>query len=101
MTKPKAVDNSLTGVIGPPHNQHWYYKGLRHREDGPAVMAEDHQAWYRHGKVHREDGPAVVWYHGGIEWWLNDKNYQSMEEWAKELGIYGTDDFTMIKLIHA
>ena len=54
--------------------QCWYRDGIRHREDGPAVIYPDGtQYWYRDGKRHREDGPAVIhpdgrqlWYKNGI-----------------------------------
>jgi len=55
----------------------WYVNGLRHREDGPAVVYYDgDKEWYKDGKRHRLDGPAVVYYDGDYdgdkecEWYL-------------------------------
>ena len=78
--------------------QGWFQHGKRHRIDGPAKTWPDgDQMWYQHGKRHREDGPAVL-FNGRMEWWLNGYRYRNMENWAKDLGILNTDEFTMIKL---
>ena len=45
---------------------------IHHREDGPAVAAEDgYKAWYINDKRHNEAGPAIVWPSGYKEWYLN------------------------------
>jgi hypothetical protein len=45
---------------------------LRHREDGPAVIAmSGTKEWWVNGKRHREDGPAAIFRNGKKEWWLN------------------------------
>jgi hypothetical protein len=51
--------------------QQWWVNGVRHREDGPAVV-EDHemQQWWVQGLLHREDGPAVEYADGSLEWHL-------------------------------
>lgn len=46
--------------IGVTGTTTYYYMGRVHREDGPAVIHEDHQMWFHNGKPHREDGPAFV-----------------------------------------
>ena len=46
--------------------------GVRHREDGPAVIeGKEIQQWWREGRLHREDGPAVTYEDGTHEWYLN------------------------------
>ena len=57
--------------------QYWYKNGMRHREDGPAVIYPDgQQEWYKDGNIHREDGPAFSF--GEYEmWYENDKFVKS------------------------
>ena len=50
------------------------------------------------GEFHREDGPAIEYDNGRKEWWLNNKRYIGMDEWAETLGIIDTDAFTLVKL---
>ena len=51
---------------------HWYLKGLRHREDGPAIeWPNGRKEWYLNGLRHREDGPAIEWASGYKAWYLN------------------------------
>lgn len=45
---------------------YWFYKGKRHREDGPAIVYPESKhltngkhVWYQNGVLHREDGPAI------------------------------------------
>src|SRR5215471_9137198 len=52
--------------------QEWWWHGVRHREDGPAVVMPMGKRWYRHGRLHRYDGPAIEergkprdWYRNG------------------------------------
>jgi len=61
--------------------KYWCYKGLIHRENGPAVKAGDSEHWYKHGKLHREDGPAQEWFNGEKEkfWYLDNKAYSEKE----------------------
>jgi hypothetical protein len=35
--------------------------GLRHRDNGPAYIADDVEKYYYNGKLHRIDGPAIVY----------------------------------------
>lgn len=37
----------------------WYQNGIRHREDGPAIVGDAAESWFKNGKRHREDGPAI------------------------------------------
>lgn len=59
--------------------QEWWFKGNRHRLDGPALvyqatttaLAKKHgsypvyAAWFMHGVLHNDDGPAIVDYRTG------------------------------------
>lgn len=61
-------------------SRHWYYDGVRHRDDGPAVEDSDgYLRWYVRGKLHREDGPAVVNPSGNNFWHLNARQYSEEE----------------------
>ena len=50
----------------------WYWHGMRHRTDGPAIEVQDTTRWYQYDKLHRVDGPAIVAV-GGESWYYNDK----------------------------
>ena len=78
----------------------WYQYGLRHRDDGPAYehVGTGHKAWFQYGKCHREDGPAVENSDGENWWWLNGESCRGINEWAKQLGIFDTEEFTLLKL---
>ena len=46
--------------------------GVRHREDGPAVITPDgDKYWYKNGQYHRVDGPAIERV-SGYRAWYND-----------------------------
>lgn len=50
----------------------WYHDGKRHRSGGPAVeWASGEQYWYHEGELHREGGPAMVRADGTREWHVN------------------------------
>ena len=52
----------------------WRRNGMRHRDDGPAVVhADGTREWYRNERIHRDNGPAVERPDGTGEWWLNDE----------------------------
>lgn len=80
-------------------NTFWYQNGEYHREDGPAVdYIDGEKIWCQHGLIHRDDGPAITYLDQDPEWWANGVQYADIVEWAKALGIYETDEFTMVKL---
>lgn len=66
----------------------WYRHGIRHREDGPAVIktnskGEHKQLWYNNGILSRIDGPAVIidrQVHGKTvrreEWFLDGRKHR-------------------------
>ena len=60
-------------IINYNGTKRWYHNGKLHREDGPALDADDGaKYWFQHGKLHRLDGPAVecsdirLWYQNGV-----------------------------------
>ena len=60
----------------------WCLNGLYHREDGPAVeWLSGTKEWILDGNPHREDGPAIEWANGTNYWYLNDRWYETEEEW--------------------
>ena len=64
----------------------WYLNGKLHRIDGPAFeCVNGNKHWYLNGNVHREDGPAIEYANGNKQWWLNNKRFSSKEAWQKEL----------------
>lgn len=73
-----------------------------HREDGPAVIGKNgyhnYQAYYINGERHRIDGPAVTYHDGSVEWWANGKAFWDIDDWAKHIGIFDTDEFVLMKL---
>ena len=55
---------------------HWYFNGVLHREDGPAVEYDNGDtSWFQNGVLHREDGPAVEWN------WTNKDKLLPVKEW--------------------
>jgi hypothetical protein len=95
-------------VVDECGNRFWYYDGLLHREDGPAVEMNSgewewlfhgiwHRVggpaiksglafyWYDRGKIHRANGPAVEWHDGRSNWYYRGKRVEcsSNEEFNK------------------
>lgn len=58
-------------IIWDDGSYQWYYNGLLHREDGPAVESQGCKYWYNQGRRHRIDGPAVEFSNGKKEWWID------------------------------
>lgn len=80
-------------------DQEWWVNGELHREDGPAIDCVDgYKEWLKDNKWHREDGPAIIQINGRLSWYLEDYCYETMDDWAKALGIFDTEDFVMLKL---
>jgi len=52
----------------------WYFNGLLHRTDGPAVVYSDgSKQWFLNDRLHRIDGPASAWSDGSNYWYLHGK----------------------------
>lgn len=48
----------------------WFLNGVRHRVDGPALLARDGtESWWMNGVLHRDGLPAVARVDGSREWW--------------------------------
>ena len=61
-------------------HKEWFFKGERHRLDGPAIeYPSGVKKWFKNGLRHREDGPAVEHTGGYQEWWLNHIQYTQEE----------------------
>ena len=69
-------ENKLHRADGPAvergsGRKEWWWHGLLHREDGPALITRTFKRWYKNGNLHRDDGPAVEgpgkqeWYQDG------------------------------------
>lgn len=54
------IPNDFTGVAHDNGEEHWFVNGVRHREDGPAIISSNGiKQWFKEGRWHREDGPAI------------------------------------------
>lgn len=74
-----------------------YVNGLRHRENGPAIITDNgSKSWFKNGQRHREDGPAFECYTGNKLWWLNDIRY-SEREWKLEIKKLQTTNKAAVK----
>ena len=62
--------------------QEWYKNGLRHRENGPAVIHKNNMVWFYEGELHRLDGPAVIEQGGPKQYWIYGVKYSKKQyEW--------------------
>ena len=77
MTKEK---DGVEIKIQPDGAKHWYFHGVLHRDDGPAVeRPHGEKWWFQFGKQHREDGPAVEYDDGRTnEYWLNGEKWEDV-----------------------
>lgn len=59
----RIVMNQLDEKL--PMKHEWYVDGVRHRDDGPAVVKYNlhgdvqREEWFHKGRLHRVDGPAI------------------------------------------
>ena len=59
----------------------YYYKGLLHRTDGPAVKAAlKYEEYLVYGLHHRTDGPAIIGTNGRVKYALNGFKCDNKEE---------------------
>ena len=94
-----AISMPGPGQYGHNSHEEWWWHGERHREDGPAVIWGDHRKeWWLNDLKHRTDGPAVIYENGDVEWYVHGQLFHDINDWAKELGIFDTEDFVMMKL---
>jgi hypothetical protein len=67
-------------IVSGKYKEWWFY-GLKHRENGPAIEYEDgSQEWWFYGLRHRKGKPAVIFKEEGFnistlteEWWFYGK----------------------------
>lgn len=64
--------------------QEWYKEGVRHREDGPAIIHKDTKVWLKDGKLHRLDGPAIEDPAGPKQYWIDGQRLPP-KEYKKEI----------------
>ncbi|MHA6897972.1 hypothetical protein [Ralstonia pseudosolanacearum] len=65
----------------------WFMGGQLHREDGPAYEhAKGTKEWWIHDQLHREEGPAVEWPDDSKEWWLNgvELSEEEFKQWLEK-----------------
>lgn len=55
----------------------WKWRGLTHRNDGPAISTPYYEEWYHYDTKHRMDGPSHVSLLGDERWCLYGKLHQS------------------------
>ena len=71
--EPEAIATSVPGPQPETDREgtvRWFWRGLLHRDDGPAIEYVDGSKWWcRNGKLHREDGPAVERVNGDKRWY--------------------------------
>jgi hypothetical protein len=73
----KIIENDTEYTVYEYEDEkHWRLNDLFHRENGPAIEANDgYKVWYKHGFIHRTDGPAIIYSSGIEEYWLNGIHY--------------------------
>lgn len=77
--------NKTPHLIAPAMGIEYYYNGLLHRVDGPAVILKNGiRIWYYNGLLHREDGPAISGKPPG--WYVHGQNVQNFEEYQQLVG---------------
>jgi len=86
--KPVKRIRWMTRTFDPYGNKvrKWFFRGMIHRTDGPAVIFTDpsgkifRQEWWIKDQIHRISAPAVIEVDadGNVyeEWWLNNQLYR-------------------------
>jgi hypothetical protein len=66
------------------HKEYWF-KGLRHRIEGPAIeyLDGDYEYW-EEGRLHNLQGPAKC-IDGVVEYWIDGLQYLSEDEYIMKL----------------
>jgi hypothetical protein len=70
--------DGLPAVITEGGDKYWYFKGIRHRLEGPTIeRADGYTEWCTNGSLHRINGPAVSCaMTGSYEWWRHGKRHR-------------------------
>ena len=66
------------------HKEYWF-KGLRHRIEGPAIeyLDGDYEYWEK-GRRHNSQGPAKC-IDGVVEYWIDGRKYANEDEYIMKL----------------
>lgn len=74
----KRIPGTLCTITTKPTGKVIYRRlGLKHREDGPAVInANGDQYYYRYGELHRTNGPAIIKINGHKEWFCHGRRHR-------------------------
>jgi len=89
MGEDKDYSNKTIGNDGATRYYDEFYRF--HRIGGPAYEKDGYKVYLQHGKFHNLEGPAKIWPNGKVEYWIEDIQYPSSEEWAKKVAeIKGT-----------
>ena len=58
----------------------WFWNGHLHRDGGPAIKGPGLTiGWYQHGKLHNTTGPARIKEDGKTEYYINDNPLSEYE----------------------
>jgi hypothetical protein len=70
------------------HKEYWY-KGMRHRIEGPAIQyADGDYEYFEQGRRHNLKGPAKC-IDGVVEYWIDGRQYLSEDEYIMKLFAMG------------
>ncbi len=63
----KLHNENGPAIVYKDGGEEWWFNGVRHRLDGPAVIGVDGKSceWYINGERHRDDDPAILLYTNG------------------------------------
>lgn len=76
-TASRTLGPDFTHIVHPDGTAEWFdTQGWLHRPDGPAVTNGRHQSWWWHGLRHRDDGPAILTADGDQEWWQHGHRHR-------------------------
>ena len=62
----------------------YYFFGILHRKDGPAIFTHSgFEEWRKNGVLHCEVGPAIKYSNGNEVFYLNGKRFHKTEYYAE------------------
>lgn len=67
----------------------YYHKNLLHNPSGPAVIKGNHQEWWYYGMKHRKNKPAIIYEDGSCEWWFYGMRHRKKNKPAIKIMGYG------------
>lgn len=69
-------EENLTKRVYKDGKLEFYMNNLLHNQSGPAVICGNHKEWWFHGMRHREDKPAIEYEDGSKEWWFHGMRHR-------------------------